>query len=413
MSRHKHKENSCERKAKHAARKMLRSPYLFNEFLRAMEKLQLVGEERNALVLFVVAMSCILDRPLNVFVKGHSSTGKNWLVTRVLKLFPKSLVIEITSASEQAWSYLESAFRHCVVYLQERNEAVGAMDPMRLLISEGKLVRMVPKYQDGKLITTKRTTRGPVAAISTTTKNRLKIDDETRHISIWVDESEEQSRKILDSQFSNGGRLRRKELEAWRMVHRILRRMIGTKVVFPKWFREISKEVPVRDPRVRRYFPAFIEACRTVCLIRSFQPGRKHGDGHLEVDLADFAITALIFDQVFVESLGIGKGTAEATRRAVETISLATGNSVEAKEVARELRISKDKAYSKLRYAVQAGTIQIANEPERSNRKKYWALPAPHFVPDPKELFRKLGLNETVRFVHPLIGDWVVYKPKH
>jgi hypothetical protein len=413
MSRHKHKKSRAESKrAKRGAKKLLRSRYVFNKFLRAMEKSGLVGEERNALVLFVVAMSCILNRPLNVFVKGHSSTGKNWLVTRVLRLFPKSLVIEITSASEQAWSYLESAFRHCVVYLQERNEAVGAMDPLRLLISEGKLVRIVPKYQGGKLVTKKRTTRGPVAAISTTTKNRLKIDDETRHISIWVDESEKQTGKILDSQFSNGGRLRRKELEAWRMVHRILRKMIGTKVVFPKWFREISKEVPVRDPRVRRYFPAFIEACRTVCLIRSFQPGRKHGDGHLEVDLADFAVTALIFDQVFVESLHLGTGVGEATRRLVEAISNETGKPVRPKDVARELQISMDQAYRKLRSAEQAGVIRLANKPEKSNRKKFWALPAPHFVPDPNKLFRKLRLKETVSFVHPLTGELIVYKPK-
>jgi hypothetical protein len=37
----------------------------------------------------------------------------------------------------------------------------------------------------------------PVAAISTMTKDRLKKDDETRHISIRIDESKEQTRKIV------------------------------------------------------------------------------------------------------------------------------------------------------------------------------------------------------------------------
>jgi hypothetical protein len=414
MSKHKKKKNDSERRLKRAARKRLRSRYLFKEFLRAMKKLGLVGEEQNALVVFVVAMSCILDRPLNIFVKGHSAAGKNWLVTRVLKLFPKSAILEITSASEQAWSYLGSAFRHCVVYLQERNEAVGAMDPMRLLISEGKLVRIVTGYEGGKLVTNERTAYGPVAAISTTTKNRLKIDDETRHMSIWVDESEEQTRKILTSQFSDAGVLCRKELETWRMVHRILRQMISAKVVFPKWFEEVSKKVFAGDLRVRRYFPAFIEACRTVCLIRSFQPGRKHRNGALEVDFADFAITTLIFDRVFVESLPpLGKAAGEATRRHVEKIVNGTGKPVRARDLARELHISMDQAYGKLRYAARAGVIRLANKPERSNRKKYWPVPAPRFVPDPKTMFQKLRFKNPVSFVHPLTGEHIVYKPRH
>ena len=334
-------------------------------------------------------------------------------MTRVLKLFPKSAVLEITSASEQAWSYLGSAFRHCVVYLQERNEAVGTMDPMRLLISEGKLVRIVPGYKGKKLVTNKRTTYGPVAAISTTTKNRLRIDDETRHMSIWVDESEEQTRKILTSQFSDAGVLSRQELETWRMVHRMLRQMIGTKVDFPKWFEQVSKEVFAGDLRVRRYFLAFIEACRTVSLIRSFQPGRKHRHGALEVDFADFAITTLIFDRVFVESLPpLGKAAGEVTRRDVEKIANETGKPVRAKDLARKLHISMDQAYAKLRYAAQVGVIRLATKPGRSNSKKYWAVPAPRFVPDPKTMFRKLRFKNPVSFVHPLTGEQIVYKPR-
>jgi hypothetical protein len=411
---HKKKKHDSDRGVKRAARKLLRSRNLFNKFLRAMKKLGLVGEEQNALVLFVVAMSCILDRPLNIFVKGSSSAGKNWLVTRVLKLFPKSAVMEITSASEQAWSYLGSALRHSVVYLQERNEAAGAMDPMRLLISEGKLVRIVPAYKDKKLVTNKRTSYGPVAAISTTTKNRLKIDDETRHISSWLDESKEQTRNILTSQFSDAGVLSRKELETWRMVHRILRKMIGTKVVFPNWFKQVSQEVFAGDLRVRRYFPAFIEACRTVCLIRSFQPGRKYRHGALEVDFADFAITTLIFDRVFVESLPpLGKAAGEVTRRDVEMIANETGKPVRAKHLARRFHISMDQAYSKLRYAAQVGVIRLANKPERGNRKEYWPVPAPRFVPAPKTMFRKLRFKEPVSFVHPLTGEQIVYKPRH
>ena len=196
----KHKVTQAERKrAEKEARKLLRSARFFNKFLIATKKVGLVGEELNALVILIAAVSRLLPRPLNLFVKGHSSAGKNWLVTRVLHLMPKSAVAEITSASDKALHYSRSDFRHRVVYLQERNEAAGNVHPIRLLISEGKLIRIVPGFEHGKRVTKKYVARGPVAAISTTTKNLLEIDDETRHISIWVDESKEQTREIVRS----------------------------------------------------------------------------------------------------------------------------------------------------------------------------------------------------------------------
>jgi hypothetical protein len=196
------------------------------------------------------------------------------------------------------------------------------------------------------------------------------------------------------------------------MVQRLLKKKIGTKVLFPNWFEKIAERLFVGDLRVRRYYPAFVEACRTVCLIRSFHPGRKFSKhGELIVDFADFAVTALIFDSVFVESLHLGKGVGEATRRLVEDISAASGKPVEAKHIARSLKVSMDQAYSKLRYALKMGVIRQANKPERGNRKKFLAVPRPHFVPDPRRLFKKLtDLEGPVRFVHPITGEWITYE---
>jgi hypothetical protein len=411
MGRHKI-TRSERRRAEKEARELLQSPRFFNEFLLAMKKAELVGEELNALVLLVVATSRLLLRPLNLFVKGRSSAGKNWLVTRFLRLMPKSAVAEITSASDKAWHYSQSDFRHRVVYVQERNEAAGTVHPIRLLISENKLIRIVPGYEHGKRVLKKHVARGPVAAISTTTKNRLEIDDETRHISIWVDESSEQTYQIVKSYGKNNASLSRKELRTWHMVHRLLEKRVGAEIIFPKWFEEIPDRLFVEDLRVRRYYPAFVEACRTVCLIRSFQPHRKlTKHGRLEIDFADFAITTLIFDPVFVESLHLNKAAGEATRRLVDEISARKKRPIEAKDIARKLGISKDRAYAKLRYAAQAGAIRQVNKPQKNNRKAYLSTPRPRFVPDPKRLFQELkDLRGPIRFVHPITGEGVTYR---
>jgi hypothetical protein len=288
----------------------------------------------------------------------------------------------------------------------------NTIDPMRLLISEGTVTHITPKWVNGRLVTTKHVLRGPVSAISTTTKNRLKIDDETRHISIWVDESSEQTLQIVKSYTQPKARLSRHERRAWHMVHRLLKKRVGTEVVFPSWFKKIPDRLFVDDLRVRRYYPAFVEACRTVCLIRSFQPHRKRFKrDRLEVDFADFAITALILDPVFVESLHLDKSAGEATRRLVDDISAGKKRPVEAKDIKRKLGISMDKAYAKLRYAAQIGVIQQVNKPQKGNRKAYLSAPRPRFVPDPEKLFQELkDLKGPVRFVHPITGEWVEYR---
>jgi hypothetical protein len=408
------KDRAKLRKLQRQALKRLRSDFFFHHFLKAGQRVGLVGELLNALVLLTVVVSRLLPRPLSAFVKGVSSAGKNWLVKCVLALISKSSITEITSASDKAFHYSRSDLRHHVVYLQERNDAAGPVHPMRLLISEGKLVRIVVRWVQGRLVTKKYVARGPVAAISTTTKNRLEIDEETRSISIWVNESAEHTREIVKAYTKQNHKRRSRERQLWRMIHRLLESRIGIDIVFPDWFDRVADLLYVNDLRVRRYYPAFVEACRTVCLIRSFLPHRKVATGQsLEVEFADFAITALIFNDVFVESLHRQDGPQEATRRIVEAIVKRKGRPVRVKDLVRRLGISKDRAYSFLRRAKTAGLIRQANKPEKSNRKEYVPTQRPRFVPDPEKLFQDLEeLGPEVRFVHPVTAEWIVYRRK-
>ena len=409
MSNHKKRDDS-ERKVKHAARKLQRSERFFNHLLDALQKDGLVGEKQSALVLYNVVSSRILPHPLNVFVKGRSSSGKNFLIKSVLRLLPEHAIADITSVSDTAWSYMGDRLRNKVVYIPERNEAAGKIEPLRLLISEDKLIRRVTKNIGGKNVTTKYVARGPVASISTTTKKQLQIDDETRHISISINESAEQTRKIVKSYARPRTSLSRDELRTWYMVQRLLERRTGVVIALPEWFPEVANHLFVGDLRVRRYFPAFIEACNTVCLIRSFQRRESSKENRLTVDFADFAMAALIFDHVFVASLRLRKGVNESTRDLVDRLSARKGRPVEAKHIAHERGVSMDVAHRMLRNAAAAGVIERANEPEKGNRKLYVAVPPPRFVPDPERLFRKLHLKKTVRIIHPITGERIVYR---
>lgn len=130
----------------------------------------------------------------------------------------------------------------------------------------------------------------------------------------------------------------------------------------------------------------------------------------LKVDFADFAMTAIIFDHVFVESLQPHKSVHELTRQEVERLCKKKRRPVGVKDFARTQNISRDQASRKLRTAEAAGTITRANKPEKGNRKLYLAAPAPRFAPDPEKLFQELKLKKTARFVHPITGETVEYR---
>jgi len=131
------------------------------------------------------------------------------------------------------------------------------INPSRLLISENQLIRYVTTVKKGKRVTQKVVTKGPVACISTTTKDMLQFDDESRRLSIWVDESEEQTKRILHSAASNTGGLPQHGAEVWHEVQSLLKQRAACAVELPIWFDEVADYFWAKDIRARRYVLPF------------------------------------------------------------------------------------------------------------------------------------------------------------
>lgn len=145
--------------SKGKALQLLQSPKFFRELLNVVRRLGLVGEEQNALIVFLVATSRVLQRPLNLFIKGRSSAGKNFLAQKLLQLLPPEHRFEVSSATERAWNYQGNKLMHKVVYDQEMDQSSGNVHPSRLLISEGSLARWTTTYRNGTALLSKPTQR--------------------------------------------------------------------------------------------------------------------------------------------------------------------------------------------------------------------------------------------------------------
>jgi hypothetical protein len=165
------------------------------------------------------------------------------------------------------------------------------------------------------------------------------------------------------------------------------------------------------DVRIRRYFPAFVQACKTISLIRSFRFKAKKPK-IIPVRFSDYAIAMLIFEDAFSTSLASVDEKSVELRDVINRISSRKGGSpVSAKEVAAEMRLPLHEAYEKIRDAADHKLIQRANPPQKGNRKLY--LPAAgriQFLPKPELVFKTAGISDRVKFVHPITGEPVIYE---
>jgi hypothetical protein len=396
------------------ALRLLRSARFFRLFLDAVRTAGLVGEQKNALVVFVVGVSRLLSRPVNLFIKGASSAGKNYLAKTVLQFFPKKCVEEISSSSGTSWNYQGGKLQHRIVYIQEQNKAAGNIHPARLLISENELVRTVTVRTLRGFETKREITKGPIACISTTTKDRVEIDDETRHVSIQMDASAEQTKRIIEAQLNPTTGISQDELAIWHEVQNLLKARARLPIEFGDWTKQLVDEVWTGDVRVRRYFNAFMEVCKAVCLVRSFRLSEEEitERGKLKVSFIDFATAHLIFESALSQSLSYADDEDREVHKAIAQISQRKkGAGVEAAELATQLGIQRHEAYERIRRAVERKLVRRVNPPQRGNKKLY--LPTEEgieFIPDPEHIFKKIAHpGRRLKFVHPLTGEVVIY----
>jgi hypothetical protein len=415
-----------EKKAKRTARKkaeeLLRSPLFFNRFLEDIRRAGLVGERRNALALYIVATSRLRERPVNAIVKGQSSSGKNFLVRKVTEFFPAKCIHEVSSMSAHALNFVsEEDLEHSVLYFYEIDSArARSAHPNRLLISEGKLVHWYSASSSGGRETRQKVTGGPVACISTTTENALTIDDESRHLSLWIDESPTQTKRIAAAYLGAKAELLTPEAKlVWREVQYLLGERKDVSVGTPDWFERLVDLMPTGDVRIRRYWPAFVEACKTVTLIRSYgrNEAEREKQATLTVNFNDFAIANLVLDKTVAESLTRSAAdeevwTGEMVARIAEQQG---GKGVEVTNLLGEPGVtSLDKAYRLLRRAEHARTIFRANPSEKNNAKLYLPAAELGFLGSPESVLGRLGLKFHGQFFHPVTGKLVTYgrKPK-
>jgi hypothetical protein len=252
-----------------------------------------------------------------------------------------------------------------------------------------------------------------VACITTTTATALPIDDESRNFSLWIDESDAQTIAISKAVVAPKPKsLPPERLAQWHAIQTLIGKIRNVDIGLPPWFDLlVEKILPYGDVRIRRYWPAFVEATKVICMVRGATMRRHEIDrrGGLIVSFEDFATATHIFDKIIGQSLTrSGRDEDLATADIVETLtnkSLSSGGVTAGDLVGQPGIRSLDRAYRVLNRAVQAGTIMRINPAEKNNEKRYIRAPEAVFLGNPVVIARKLGLKISGSYIHPLNGQ--------
>lgn len=191
--------SEAERKA---AITFLKSPNLMQRTKQVIADSGLIGEENNSLIAYLTYTSRKRHTPLHLMCLGASGTGKTWLQEKVSELMPEEDKLEITSLSSNAFYYFgREELKHKLLLIEDLDGAESVLYPLRELQSKRKISKTVTlKDNKGNLKTVTLNVEGPVCVSGCTTREQLYEDNANRCILLYMDNSIEQDKKIMEYQ---------------------------------------------------------------------------------------------------------------------------------------------------------------------------------------------------------------------
>ena len=293
--------------------RLARNPDLIGELQRDLDKLGIIGERTNRLLLYLAMTSRKMEEPLAVQILSSSGAGKSHLQDAVLSLCPEEDLIKLTSLTDRALFYKgQDSLKHKAIAIAEVAGAEGARYALRNLISDKKLVieSTIKNPATGRLETQVNTVNGPTAVFETTTNPDTDAESKSRYLLLSVDESPEQTQAILAAQRQSHtleGRKRRAQRAAVLARQHAFQRSLRPLVV-------VNPFEPLLDYGdgkagalpLRRDHPKYLNLILVVTFLHQHQRAVKHdaelGD-YIETTLEDIAIANELATELFGPAL--------------------------------------------------------------------------------------------------------------
>lgn len=287
------------------AREYLSAPNLMERTKEDIGKAGVIGEEDNRLLMYLIFTSRKRDNPLHIISLGSSGIGKTHLQEKVGSLIPEEDKLEITTLSGNAFYYFgQQELRNKLILIEDLDGTDEVLYPLREIKSKKKITKtVVVKNTKGETRTVSLVVEGPVCVSGCTTKESLYEDNANRSFLIYIDESKEQDRRIMDYQRAeSAGKVDKTAqyqiTEQFRNMQRILQ-PVSVRNPFAEMLC-IPQEV-FKPRRSNAHYLAFIEA---VTFYHQYQREKQYdqdtGEEYIETTLEDIEEANKLMKQVLL-----------------------------------------------------------------------------------------------------------------
>ncbi len=281
----------------------LKGENLVQKFNNLIGKAGIVGEETNRILLFVIASSYKMPDTLHALIQGSSGSGKTRLLKIISQLMPGEDVKKYTRVTDNSfYNQDEYFFVNKLVCFEDLD---GLKEDAQLAVRElqsNEILRTSTSLKDknGSITGGERTVRGPIASLSCTTRGETYEDNISRSFLIAVDESREQTLKVIEYQNEvSAGLVDKQDQEKIKgFVKNCIRLLKPYEVVNP-YAGKIK--LPEEAHKIRRLNELYQSFVRQITLLNQYQR-KKDKQGRVITGKADLQTACdILFESIVLK----------------------------------------------------------------------------------------------------------------
>ncbi|MFZ5970720.1 MAG: toprim domain-containing protein [Bacteroidota bacterium] len=284
--------------------KILQGKNLFAKLNELIGDTGVVGEEKNRLIMWTVFTSRLMQTPLHIICLGASGTGKTYLQEKISELIPKQHKVTITASTENALYYVgKTEYKHKLLLIEDLDGVSSNLLTLRELQSKAFVSKLVPvKDSKGNMKTINLEVEGPICLSGTTTKEKLYEDNANRCLLIYLDNSDEQQKNIMQYQRKlHAGTINKAKEEATKELLQDMQLMFKNITVVNPYAEKLTIPETVFKPlRTNAHYLQFIEA---ITFVHQFQREiKKDSEGkiYIETTLEDIELANELLKDVLL-----------------------------------------------------------------------------------------------------------------
>jgi len=275
---------------------------LLQNLNQLIEKSGIIGEEQSRLLLFLITISYLNRSPLHGIVQGSSGSGKTHMISRIADLMPQEDVLRFTRITESSlynWGEFD-LFQKIIIIEDLDGLKEDALYALREFISNLVLRSSVTiKDKKGNNKSSHKIVKGQFSSLSATTKGELYEDNMNRSFIVAINESEEQTEKIISYQNRrNAGEIDRNIQEkAISFIQKLVRNLKHYEVINPF---ATQIQLPNNVKNKRRLNEMFQSIIKQITIIHQYQRATK--DNFLLTEIEDIEnAVEILFESIILK----------------------------------------------------------------------------------------------------------------